>query len=265
MKILVIGLGGTIGSVKNEKIGLDKNNLKILDLCKRNDVEFEGISPFSILSENMDFNHWKILLEYLSQVDYSKYRGVIILHGSDTLAYTSSLIYNAFPEKNIVLVAADKPVECKNSNGIANLNNAIDCILNNQTPCPMVSYNGLFKGNCVCNIGANNELIFVNNTQPPVNSTQLYNKNILIINAYVNINYNNYNLENVDYVLFAMYHSATVPNNTFDFCNALKQRNIGYSFVTHCCNADYESSIGLENIVFSTTVENEYAKLLLQK
>ncbi len=265
MRILVIGLGGTIGSVKSDKIGLDSNNLKILGYCKRDDVEFEGVTLFSVLSENMSFEFWKRLLEYLDKVDYSKYEGVIVLHGSDTLAYTSALIFNAFPHKKIALVAADKPVEDKTSNGFLNFNNAVDGILNGEINCPTASYNGLFKGNCVCNIGASNQLVYVNNKREPVSCCKIVAKNILIINPYVEINFDNYNLNNVDCVLFTMYHSATVAQNTVEFCNKLKQKEIDYYFVTHCESAQYESSAQLDNIIFSTTVENEYAKLLLTK
>ena len=116
-KILVIALGGTIGSVKNSSISLDDNTLKILDYCKHDDIIFEGISPFSCLSENMTKELWQRLINCLDSIDFSEYKGVIILHGSDTLAYTSSIITNAFFDKNIVLVAADKPIEDIKSNG----------------------------------------------------------------------------------------------------------------------------------------------------
>ena len=52
-KILVIGLGGTIGSVEGDSIGLDNNCLKILNTVEYDNVELEGVSPFKILSENM--------------------------------------------------------------------------------------------------------------------------------------------------------------------------------------------------------------------
>ena len=114
-KILVIGLGGTIGSVAGESISLDDNCLKILDVTEHTNVQFDTVSPFKVLSENMTKALWQKLIDCLDEVDFSKYKGVIILHGSDTLAFTSAIIANAFADKNIVLVASDKPVEkCKN-------------------------------------------------------------------------------------------------------------------------------------------------------
>ena len=53
-KILVIGTGGTIGSIKDEHIHLD-TPFKILDYINIKDVEFDCVSPFTVLSENMSF------------------------------------------------------------------------------------------------------------------------------------------------------------------------------------------------------------------
>ncbi|MBS5276000.1 MAG: asparaginase [Clostridiales bacterium] len=102
-KILVVALGGTIGSIWGNKITPDKNPLKVLDYYKGN-AEFECISPFVCLSENMTRELWRRLIDCLNGIDCKKYEGIIILHGSDTLAYTSAIIANAFWDKNIVLV-----------------------------------------------------------------------------------------------------------------------------------------------------------------
>lgn len=39
-------------------------------------------------------------------IDYSTYRGVVLLHGSDTLTYTTALLAHLLPDKPLVLVAA---------------------------------------------------------------------------------------------------------------------------------------------------------------
>jgi L-asparaginase len=266
MKILVIGLGGNIGSVKsNDSIGLDSNNLKILACCKRTDVELIGVSPFSVLSENMSISLFKDLIDYLNNVDFINYDGVIILHGSDTLAFTSSIIANAFANEKIIFVAADKPIEDKSSNGIANFNNAIDVILSGKISNPLVSYNGIFNADCITSANIHDEFISLNHRLKPINSKVIYDKNILIVNPYVSINYDNYNLDNVDAVLITMYHSATVASNTIDFCKKLKSLDIKYNFVTHRQSADYETASCLDNIIFNCTIENAYARMLLTK
>ena len=117
-KILVIALGGTIGSVMTDSISLDKNSFKILDYVKDGSVEFSTLSPFAVLSENINTALWKKLIACIDNAKIAQYDGVIILHGSDTLSYTSALIGNAYPNEKIVLTAADKPLEDRESNGV---------------------------------------------------------------------------------------------------------------------------------------------------
>lgn len=263
-KILIIALGGTIGSVKSGKISLDENNLKILDYCRRDDAVFEGVSPFSILSENMTVDHIQQLFHYLKTVDFDKYRGVIILHGSDTLAYTACMVGNAFADRNIVLVASDKPVEDSTSNAIPNFNNAVDLILSG-TKGVFVSYDKIMNARCVTSAGIDDKFRALESTIEPIKSTVIYKKNILIVNFYTGIDFNNYNLDAVDGVLMNMYHSATLPESAKCFAKKLESMNIKYYFVTHKSCAEYETAQGVDNIIFHCTIENAFAKMLLTK
>lgn len=258
-KILVVALGGTIGSIWGNKITPDKNPLKVLDYYKGN-AEFECVSPFVCLSENMTRKLWRQLIDCLNGIDWEKYEGIIILHGSDTLAYTSAIIANAFWDKNIVLVAADKPIECKDSNGIKNFEAAVEHLLSHKDGV-YVSYNGIKKGDCVTSADVNDEFKCIKSTIPPAKKKKVSNKNVLIIKPFVGINLKSINTDLLDGVIFEMYHSATVPKEIIEFSSKL---NCPYIFVTHKKSADYESAIGIKNIVFECTVENAYAHMILE-
>lgn len=259
-KILVIALGGTIGSVKKDSISLDDNALKILDFCKYDDVIFEGVCPFTCMSENMTRKLWQNLIDVLDKIDYSKYKGVIILHGSDTLAYTSSIIANAFYDKNIVLTASDKPIEDCNSNGINNFNKAVEHIIN-STVGVYVSYDGIMRGDCITSADINDKFRYINTNLIPTGKKKISHKHILIIKPYVSMDTDCINLEKVDAVIFEMFHSATVPQNIIDFSKKLK---CPYCFVTHKDSAEYETAKGIENIIFNCTTENAYARMILE-
>lgn len=261
-KILVIALGGTIGSVKKDSIDLDSNNLKILDCCIRENVEFTGVSPFSILSENMSIALWKRLIAFMDKAELDAYDGIILLHGSDTLAFTSAIIANAFPQNSIVLVAADKPIEDKSSNGIDNFNMAVDLILSGAKGVH-VAYDKIMKASCITGADINDRFVCIEKTQPALNSRCLKNRNILIINVYPGIDFNHYNYRDADAVLISMYHSATVPDSAKDFSATLTALGIENYFVTHKSSADYETAKDIDNILYSTTIENAYARLLL--
>jgi L-asparaginase len=264
VKILVVALGGTIGSVKTDSIDLDSNNLKVTQYCERKDIEFVGVSLFNVLSENMSVALWKKLVAYLENVNFDEYSGVIILHGSDTLAFTSALIANAFPNKKIILVASDKPIEDETSNGIANFNNAVDTIVENDSfDVALVSYNGIHKASCITSANIKDEFVSLDSSLPPLDCRKIYENNILIVNPYVEIDFSNYNLDNLDAVIIAMYHSATVPEGAKEFAKTLKNKGIVHYFVTHKSSADYVTAQDIDNIIFGCTIENAYARLML--
>lgn len=244
-KILIIGTGGTIACVKDDSIHLD-NAFKILDCVKIENAEFDCISPYAILSENVDFSCWEKLIECIACVDFKKYKGVIILHGSDTLGYTGSLIANLFYDKPIVFVAANKPVEDKTSNAIENFRLACKYIISGIDRV-YISYDKIYRVE----------------DKPPVENPIFNKKNILVISPYAAINYKNYNLDNVDAVLHGMYHSATAPENVNEFTALCREKGIPFYFVTKENSADYKSAEGFENIIFNSSIESAYARLLL--
>lgn len=134
-KILVILTGGTIGSrVENTTIDVtDTSSYELLSLYKeayREEDVFEVVCPFTVLSENMSHEIWTQLLKVLYQVSWEKYQGVIITHGSDTLAYTSALVGMLFSHTRIpiVLTAGNYPPGEVGSNALANFRSSIELI-----------------------------------------------------------------------------------------------------------------------------------------
>ncbi len=244
-KILLIGTGGTIACVKDKNIHLDRA-FKILEYMQADDVEFECVSPFCILSENMSFDDWKCLTDYISSVDFNEFKGVILLHGSDTLSFTGALLANAFYGRPIVLVASDKPLEDKSANGFKNFETAVDYIKRGIDRV-YISYDRIYPAE--------------NNA--PLKNPVLTEKNILVISPYVSINYDNYKLDNVDAVLHTMYHSATAPKNVKAFMQKCRALDIPFYFVTENGSAPYQSSADFDNIIFNSTLESAYARLLL--
>lgn len=244
-KILIIGTGGTIGCVRDDKIHLDAP-FKILDYMSFDNVEFKCVSPFAVLSENMDFNHWKKLLDYIGLIDFKSYKGVILLHGSDTLGFTGALVANAFYDKPIVLVAGDKPPEDKTSNCFSNFKMAVEYILSGINRV-YISYDEIYRAE-------KNE---------PLDNPDFTQKNILVISPYVGIDYNSYGLDNVQAVLHTMYHSATAPYNVKEFAAECDKKGIPFYFVTENSSADYESAAEFKNIIFNSSLESAYVRLLL--
>ena len=145
--ISIIFTGGTIGSVKNAdgSTSPDSKSYKLLELYREQvgPLEAEPECPFKVLSENMDFDRVEELLRFIDKVIKEKDpSGIIITHGTDTLAFSSSFIAHAFAGAQIpiVMVAANYVIEDPRSNGLANFSKAVDFIRNSGEKGVFVSY-----------------------------------------------------------------------------------------------------------------------------
>lgn len=146
--ILLILTGGTICSFENAKGEQEADteraqavivqNFRQSDCVYRDEacVAFDVRRPLDILSENMTVTHWNTLIHHLKSYDFSLYDGVILLHGTDTLAYTASLLslLMAGTKIPILLVSAILPLYNENTNGNANFKAAVELILNGIRP-----------------------------------------------------------------------------------------------------------------------------------
>jgi len=97
-KVYILYVGGTIGMLHDNKKGLIpvKGNLTKLiyqmNLESKLKIKYTIDRPNQLIdSSNLKSNGWKIMLEKLF-ANYDKYDSFIIIHGTDTLAYTASAL-----------------------------------------------------------------------------------------------------------------------------------------------------------------------------
>ncbi|MDO4306783.1 MAG: asparaginase [Eubacteriales bacterium] len=93
-RILIINTGGTLSSVNSRK-GLvpgmrSGEMLEELQLVSKN-LELETEDFRSVDSANIFPEDWAALAERIGQV-CGEYQGIVVIHGTDTLAYTSSML-----------------------------------------------------------------------------------------------------------------------------------------------------------------------------
>lgn len=93
-------------------------------------VRFETVQPYQTLSENMNPAHWESLIACIRKAGPERYSGMIVTHGSDTLAFTAAALSYAFAEVGvpIVFVAANYPLDDARSNGLRNFAASVDFI-----------------------------------------------------------------------------------------------------------------------------------------
>ncbi|MCC5917075.1 MAG: asparaginase [Cryomorphaceae bacterium] len=126
--ILLIYTGGTIGMVRNEASqSLSAFNfdalLKQIPDVKLLDANIETASfPEPIDSAFMGPSHW-ILLANIVNDNRDKYDGFVILHGSDTMAYTASALSFILRgiDKPIILTGAQLPIGILRSDARENI------------------------------------------------------------------------------------------------------------------------------------------------
>ena len=130
-KVLILGCGGTIASKVEYRTGavyplIEPNELieTIPEISEIANIEVKKV--FDIFSENMEPKHWKIIAEEIAK-NIEKYDGIVILHGTDTMHYTSAAL--SFMLQNlpipIVLVGAQRSSDRPSSDSKLNLLSAI--------------------------------------------------------------------------------------------------------------------------------------------
>lgn len=125
-KILIIYTGGTIGMVETTE-GLQPfdfshlmdNVPKLGELGYQIDsVQFKN----PIDSSNMNPEYWGMIVKDIAD-NYDKYDGFVVLHGTDTMAYTASAL--AFMLRNlrkpVVITGSQLPIGDVREDGTQNL------------------------------------------------------------------------------------------------------------------------------------------------
>lgn len=135
MKIYVVLTGGTIAcSVTDGIISANEKTPRALEMYSQEyggKTEFHITRLLNILSENASPEHWKIIADHILGTDLSGYDGVMILHGSDTLSYSSAFLGTELSSLNIpvVITASDLVPDDPESNAVENIRAAVLCIV----------------------------------------------------------------------------------------------------------------------------------------
>ena len=132
-RILLIYTGGTIGMVKDKlKKTLVPFNfdelLKAIPELKSEDVDLDNISIANpIDSSNMNTTVWAEIA-ILIEKNYKNYDGFVILHGSDTMAYTASALSFMLEglNKAVILTGSQIPIGARRSDAKENLITAVE-------------------------------------------------------------------------------------------------------------------------------------------
>lgn len=168
--ILLIYTGGTIGMIENPETGaLESFNfdhlLQLVPELKRFNCHINTYSfDPPIDSSDMEPYHWARLVRIV-ECNYDRYDGFVILHGTDTMAYTASAMSFMLENlsKPVILTGSQLPLGMLRTDGKENLITAIEIALaKHPDGTPMVPEvciffeSQLMRGNRTTKINAEN-------------------------------------------------------------------------------------------------------------
>jgi len=181
-KILLIYTGGTIGMVNDLHMGsLQAIDFQHIDThvpeLKRLEVELHTESfREPIDSSEVGHHHWKKIAQIIFD-NYDIYDGFVVLHGSDTMAYTASAVSFMLQglRKPIIFTGSQLPIGMIRTDGKENLITAIEIAASkNETNEAIVQEvaiyfeYSLYRGNRTTKVSANHFEAFKSPNYPPL-------------------------------------------------------------------------------------------------
>lgn len=176
-KICILYTGGTIGMVPTEdgfapKAGVFRGELdRIRDLSSPDMPAWDLVEFDPLLdSTNMQHTHWNQIAKAIS-TEYDKYDGFVVLHGTDTMAYTTSAL--SFMLKNlnkpVVFTGSQIPLCELRSDGVDNIITALQIAAEGRI-CEVCIFFGdtLIRGNRATKYSADRLLAFDSPNYPPL-------------------------------------------------------------------------------------------------
>ena len=180
--ILIIYTGGTIGMIENPETGalenFDMEQFRhYVPELKRFNFNIDAITFESpIDSSDMDPQYWVKIAKMIND-NYDRYDGFVVLHGTDTMAYTASALSFMFENlgKPIIVTGSQLPIGKLRTDGKENLLTSIEiAAARNAQGEPMVPevciffQSALMRGNRTTKINAEGFNAFRSYNLPPL-------------------------------------------------------------------------------------------------
>ncbi|HLN52780.1 MAG TPA: asparaginase [Lentimicrobium sp.] len=178
--ILVIYTGGTIGMIKDPHTGaltpFDFHTLyKHIPILENISCQIESYSFDPLIdSSNMKPAFWIKLAEVIEE-NYHKFDGFVVLHGTDTMAYSASVLSFMLENLNkpVVFTGSQLPMGVIRTDGRDNFINAIEiAVAKNEVGLPMIPEvcicfeNNIMRGNRTSKFNAENFNAFLSGNYP---------------------------------------------------------------------------------------------------
>lgn len=281
-QVLIIYTGGTIGMVNdpetNSLVPFDFENIsKQVPELRKFDFQVKSISFEPLVdSSDMQPDTWVKLVSIIED-NYSLYDGFVILHGTDTMAYTASALSFMLQnlKKPVILTGSQLPLGTIRTDGKENLLTALEIAAaqkNRQALVPEVCIffnDRLYRGNRTTKYNAEHFNAFRSDNYPPLaeagihikynypyisyttlngvfKATKKMNTNVALLRIFPGINKDVVraviNAPNIKAIVLETYGSGNAPTQKW-FLEAIKEavdNNIIILNVTQCLAGSVE-------------------------
>ncbi|MBQ3150826.1 MAG: asparaginase [Clostridia bacterium] len=270
-EILLVMTGGTICCTEDSvthkrntnadsaKSKITKNFL-LSDSGYASNVLFDEFIPIDILSENMTLDRLNVLVDFLrGKITTKDYKGIVLLHGTDTPAFTSSLLSLLLCgiDVPVFIVTSHSPLDNPDTNGNDNFRISVELIMNGIAPnvyfvykntdgrvflhygahLPQCcSYSNDFYSRTAVLIDENNPCekgIRFETDTALINKLQRLSGRVLQITPYVGIDYSAFCLDNVNAVVHETFHSQTACAEVDSLCDSYSENSV-LSLIERC-------------------------------
>lgn len=179
-KILIIYTGGTIGMIENPETKVLKpfdfthliDNVPKIKMLNY-DIDNIQFDP-PIDSSNMGINHWGQIAKAI-EANYDSYDGFVILHGTDTMAFTASALSFMLENLNkpVIITGSQLPIGEVRTDGEENLITAMQVAASRNShgeamvqEVAILFENHLLRGNRSSKVSADNFNAFMSTNYP---------------------------------------------------------------------------------------------------
>lgn len=181
-KILIIYTGGTIGMIENpathalEPFDFSHLMQNVPKIKKLDFIIDHYEFPVPIDSSDVNPQHWSEMATVIED-NYDKYDGFVVLHGTDTMAYTASALSFMLEnlDKPVIITGSQLPIGEVRTDGDENLITALQIAAerdaNNEQMVREVAIlfdNVLLRGNRSTKFSSDNFQAFKSNNYPPL-------------------------------------------------------------------------------------------------
>ncbi len=177
--LLIIYTGGTIGMVKDPVSGAlqpyhFEDIYKLMPVLQNFDYKLQSVSFNPLIdSSNVTPSFW-VKLATVVEENYEKYDGFVVLHGTDTMSYSASMLSFMLENLNkpVIFTGSQLPMGVVRTDGRDNFINAIEIAaaqINGHPLVPEVAIyfeNKLMRGNRTSKFNAENFNAFLSGNYP---------------------------------------------------------------------------------------------------